>query len=168
MADATVAELNERFGSGDKPLEADVLAELQSIMRIHQLDAQDLFFKWESYCIKMDLDGATVVSYNTARAFKKDLQDALERNHRAAPQLKADKRVGATPRAAAKGGSDVFGMLEGLTTPGTGRVQKTSATKRSLETPSVSRIKAVHMSSSPDYKSPSRIEDQLNALGAMP
>ncbi len=168
MADATLAELTERFGSGDQPLEPDVAAELRSIMRLHELSTQDLFYKWESYCIKLELDG-TRVSLDLLRALKQDLQDALERSSRAAqPQMKNEKRTGATPRTVVKGGGDVFGMLEGLTTPGPGRGSKASARKRAMETPSVSRIKANHLSSSPDYKSPARLEDQLNALGALP
>lgn len=108
MVDSTVAELNELFGAGDKGLAQDVVVEMQSIMRLHDLAPQDLFFKWESYCIKMDMD-AVQPSYEKARAFKQDLQDALEKSTRTQANSKPDKRVGATPRAAAKGG-DVFGM----------------------------------------------------------
>ena len=167
MADIGVEELNERFGSGDKPLEQDVVAELQSIMRLHQLSVQDLFFKWESYCIKLDMDEMKM-TLELLRNFKQDLQDALERSNRAQVHVKTEKRVGATPRAVVKGSSDVFGMLEGLTTPGSTKLNRMSAKKRVMETPSVSRVKADHLSSSPDYKSPARLEDQLNALGALP
>jgi len=53
-------------------------------------------------------------------------------------------------------------------TPGTGRLSK-SATKRRnpLETPSISRVKNNIPSSSPDYKSPLRLENQLESLNAM-
>lgn len=109
MADATVSELNELFGAGDKGLGQDVVVEMQSIMRLHNLAPQDLFFKWESYCIKMDIE-ATQPSYEKMRAFKQDLQDALEKSTRTQSHAKPEKhRVGATPRAGAKGG-DVFGM----------------------------------------------------------
>ena len=76
MADPTVSELNELFGAGDKSLGQDVIVEMQSIMRLHNLAPQDLFFKWESYCIKLDIE-ATQPSYEKMRGFKQDLQDAL-------------------------------------------------------------------------------------------
>ena len=56
--------------------------------------------------------------------------------------------------------------IDGLVpnTPATGRLNKVgSLRKRALETPSVSRVKAEPLSSSP-----MRAEDQLNALGAIP
>ena len=158
MADDTVAELNERFGTANKELEEDIVNELQSIMRLHQLSVEDMFFKWESYCIKMDMDESKL-SYNTIRAFKQDLQDALERSHRTQANVKPEKRVGATPRTGSKvNNSDVFGMLDGLTsTPGSGRAK--TGPKR---TPAVSRVKAEPQSS------PVRLEDQLNSMGAIP
>ncbi|CAK7234724.1 DNA-directed DNA polymerase alpha subunit pol12 [Sporothrix curviconia] len=126
MADVT-ARLNERFGSGDgKPLEPDVVVQLQSIMNMHALPVQELFYKWEAYCIKMDLplDQATL-TMERLRAFKQDLQDALERRNQqttlgsggvggggAIHKVKTE-RMAATPR---RGGGDVFGLL-GVTTP---------------------------------------------------
>jgi DNA polymerase alpha subunit B len=154
MADETLAELNQRFGSGAKDLEADVVAELKSMMRMHQLSAQDLFFKWESYGMKMGMDDFKA-SVDNLRAFKQNLQDALERSNRSQVHIKTEKRAGATPRVA-KGG-DVFGMLDGLATPGSGRPKP--AARR---TPAVSRVKAEPASS------PMKVEDQLNALGAIP
>lgn len=114
MADA---ELHEFF-SPNKPLEPDVLSELQSVMRLHNLSAQDLFFKWESYCIKMDID-AQAVSLSTVRNLKQTIQDALESGQ---SSRKMAGRVSATPRApgAARGAGggggvgDVFGVLDGL------------------------------------------------------
>lgn len=108
MADSTVAELNELFGAGPKGLGQDIVTEMQSIMRLHNLSPQDLFFKWESYCIKLDMDEIQP-SYDKIRAFKQDLQDALEKNTRTQVHSKPEKRVGVTPRTANKGG-DVFGM----------------------------------------------------------
>ncbi|CAK7200974.1 DNA-directed DNA polymerase alpha subunit pol12 [Sporothrix eucalyptigena] len=118
MADVT-ARLNERFGSGDgQPLEPDVVVQLQSIMNMHGLPVQELFYKWEAYCIKMDLvlDPATL-TMDRLRAFKQDLQDALERRNQTATaagsvhKVKME-RMAATPRR----GGDVFGLL-GVTTP---------------------------------------------------
>jgi DNA polymerase alpha subunit B len=153
MTDETLAELNQRFGSGTKDLEPDVVAELKSIMRLHQLSVQDLFFKWESYGMKMGMDDF-VASIDNLRAFKQNLQDELERSNRT-QQIKTEKRAGATPRAG-KGG-DVFGMLDGLATPGAGRAAK--AVRR---TPAVSRVKAEPTSS------PLKVEEQPSAVGAIP
>ncbi|RYO76610.1 hypothetical protein DL764_010286 [Monosporascus ibericus] len=110
MAEAGLQELNEKFASGNKELEPDVVAELQSIMRMHSLSAQDLFYKWESYCIKMDMDEMNV-SAETLRALKQDIQDALERSNRSHQvHIKTEKRSGATPRTGVKNSGDVFGM----------------------------------------------------------
>lgn len=160
MADDTVAELNDRFGNGVQDLQPDVVAELESIMRLHELSVQDLFYKWESYCIKMDMDEQKA-EVATLRAFKQDLQDALERSHRTQAVSKPEKRFGATPRTATKG-ADVFGMLDGLTTPGAGRSVKASARRKHLDTPGVSRAKAEVASS------PIRLEEQFKEMGVIP
>jgi DNA polymerase alpha subunit B len=154
MADESIAELNERFGSGSQALEPDVVAELKSIMRMHQLSAQDLFFKWESYGMKMGLDDFKATLDNI-RAFKQNLQDELERSSRSQAHVKTEKRVGATPRTGK--GSDVFGMLDGLATPAPGR-----SVKAARKTPAVSRVKAEPASS------PLKVDDPLNAAGAVP
>ncbi|KAK3328288.1 DNA polymerase alpha subunit B N-terminal-domain-containing protein [Cercophora scortea] len=159
MSDEILAELNERFGSGSGPLQPDVAAELQSIMRLHQLSAQDVFFKWESYCIKMDMDEQKA-SIDSLRAFKQDLQDALERSHRAQPHIKTEKRAGATPRTVTKGSTDVFGMLDGLTTPAAGRSAKASLKRKHLD--NTPRVKPEPASS------PLKLEDRLNSLGIVP
>ncbi|KAI8952312.1 DNA polymerase alpha/epsilon subunit B [Xylaria longipes] len=168
MAEAEIQELNERFGTGDKPLEHNVVVELQNIMELHSLSPQDLFFKWESYCIKMDMDELKL-STETLGALKQDLLDALERSNRSQVHIKTEKRMGATPRAAVKNGGDVFGMLEGMvpSTPGAAKLNK-SAIKRRNETPSVSRVKNNVPGSSPNYKSPLRLENQLDSMNAVP
>ncbi|RYO86883.1 hypothetical protein DL762_004547 [Monosporascus cannonballus] len=171
MAEAGLQELNEKFASGNKELEPDVVAELQSIMRMHSLSAQDLFFKWESYCIKMDMDEMNV-SVETLRALKQDIQDALERSNRSHQvHIKTEKRSGATPRTGVKNSGDVFGMLDGLvpSTPGAGKLNKNAAKKRrQLETPSVTRAKGNLPGSSPDHKSSLSIENQLDSMNAIP
>ncbi|KAL2263681.1 hypothetical protein VTK26DRAFT_5624 [Humicola hyalothermophila] len=156
MADEILAELNQRFGSGAQDLEADVVAELKSIMRLHQLSVQDLFFKWESYGMKMGMDDFKA-SIDTLRAFKQHLQDELERSNRSHVHIKSEKRGGPAPRAA-KGG-DVFDMLDGLATPAPGRSTKIAAARR---TPAVSRVKSEPTSS------PLKSEDQPNSTGAIP
>lgn len=108
MAETTVAELNQFFGAADKGLTQDVVVEMQSIMRLHNLSPEELFFKWESYCIRLDMDDIRP-TYEKMRAFKQSLQDALEKATRTQVHSKPEKRLGATPRATAKG-ADVFGM----------------------------------------------------------
>lgn len=106
--DAT-AELNELFvATFPEGLPKDVLAELQSILRVHSITAEELFYKWESYSIKMGDE--VKLSMDTVRGFKQDVQEALERETRAKPGRQNEKRsaVTATPRAAA--GADMFGM----------------------------------------------------------
>lgn len=110
MADPVVLELNELFApASGTELEPDVLAELQSIMRLHSIPAQELFYKWESYSIKMGSDDMRL-NIDTARALKKDVQDGLERDSRSkAHLLSSSKRGGATSRGMTSTG-DVFGM----------------------------------------------------------
>lgn len=109
MADSAEHELRERFASAAPTLEPDVIAELQSIMHLHSLDVQELWYKWESYSIKMGQDDLKL-TINSARALKQDVQDGLERENRSkAHSLSANKKAGATPRGGANN-SDVFGM----------------------------------------------------------
>ncbi|KAI1102398.1 DNA polymerase alpha, subunit B [Jackrogersella minutella] len=167
MAEAELQELNEQFGMPNKDLEPDVVSELRSIMRMHSLSVQDLYFKWESYSIKMDMDGNSL-SVESLRALKQDIQDALERSNRAHQvHIKSEKRLGGTPRNLVKNTGDVYGMLEGMvpSTPGNGRLNKSASTRRNpLETPSMTRVKGNIPSSSPDLKSPLRIEKQLDSM----
>lgn len=106
MAD-TAAELKELFvASAPGGLPDDVLAELQSILRVHSITAEELFYKWESYSIKMGEE--VKLNLETVRAFKQDVQEALERETRSKTGRQDQKRstVTATPRAGA--GSDIF------------------------------------------------------------
>ena len=109
MAESTETEIKERFAPAGTEIEADVLAELQSIMRLHSIDVQELWYKWESYSMKMGADDMKL-NIETARALKQDIQDGLERDNRSkAHLLSTSKRGGATPRNVASNG-DVFGM----------------------------------------------------------
>ncbi|PLB44337.1 DNA polymerase alpha/primase associated subunit [Aspergillus steynii IBT 23096] len=115
MADDVVAELNELFaGAAPGGIPKDVLAELQSILRVHSIAPQELFYKWESYCLKMGAE-ETKLNLDTVRMFKRDVQDILERESRgkAGRHAETRKATTATPRANAT--SDVFGMFDGLT-----------------------------------------------------
>ena len=109
MADSIDAELVERFSSAGTELESDVLAELQSIMRLHSIDVQELWYKWESYSMKMGSDDMKL-NMETARALKQDIQDGLEVKSRTKSHLlNSNKRGGATPRNVTSN-DDVFGM----------------------------------------------------------
>ncbi|PHH61897.1 hypothetical protein CDD81_7761 [Ophiocordyceps australis] len=112
-------ELESRF-SPNKALEPDVAAELRSMMRLHELSAEDLFYKWESFCIKMDID-AQDVGLEAVRNLKQNIQDALEKDQRQQGRSEGQRKaVAATPRA--HGGTDMVGMLDGMvpSTPAAG------------------------------------------------
>jgi DNA polymerase alpha subunit B len=114
----TESQIRELFASSSPNIPQDVLHELLSITRLLSLDPQELFYKWESYVLKMGTEN-TKLEYKTAKDFKKDLQDALERESRAKGQHAAPRKaMAATPRAGANGG-DMFDMLGGAmsTTP---------------------------------------------------
>ena len=112
MTAPTIHELNTLFATPPAAeLPADILGELQSILRLHSISPQELFYKWESYSIKMGADD-TKMDLNTTRAFKVDVQEALERDIRSKAHARGtDKRIpaSATPRNISSS-SDVFGM----------------------------------------------------------
>ena len=110
MADTT-EELNGFFSTpGESKLPQDILGELQSIIRLHAISAQELFYKWESYSIKMGSE-ETKLDLKTARAFKKDVQEILERETRGKAHMRsADKKAThGTPRNVANN-KDTLGM----------------------------------------------------------
>jgi DNA polymerase alpha subunit B N-terminal len=108
-----MAELQESINGLFAPssaLSPDIMGELESILQLYSISPQELFYKWESYSLKMGSED-TKLDLNTVRMFKKDVQDSLERNvHDRQAGRGSDRKsnVGATPRAAA--GGDVFGM----------------------------------------------------------
>jgi DNA polymerase alpha subunit B len=114
MHDNSTKELNEHFAASHPDgLPEDILIELRSILRVHGISPQELFYKWESYSLKMGSE-ETKVDLETIRAFKKDVQDILERESRSKAHMRsADKRGGGpTPRAprVAIHSDDIFGM----------------------------------------------------------
>lgn len=107
------SELQERFapatkGGAGSNLEPDLVSELQSIMRLHSIDVEELWYKWESYSMKIGSDDMKL-NIETANALKKDVQDGLEQESRKKSHLQTNKRGGATPRNTASNG-DMFGM----------------------------------------------------------
>jgi DNA polymerase alpha subunit B len=107
MADDIAHELNEHFASSAPDgLPKDVLAELRSILRLHGISPQELFFKWESYSLKMGAE-ETTLNLDTVRAFKRDVQETLERESRIKNHPRsADRKSTGVAMATA----DVFGM----------------------------------------------------------
>jgi DNA polymerase alpha subunit B len=107
-----MTDINSLFApSVTSGLPSEVMGELESILRLHSTSPQELFYKWESYCLKMGSED-TKLDLDTVRMFKKDVQDSLERaTHDGHVGRGSDRKstVGATPRGVTTGG-DVFGM----------------------------------------------------------
>ena len=111
MEEATQSEVVDRFAPPGGSLDPAVMGELQSMLRLHSTSPQELFYKWESYSIKMGAE-ETKLDLKTARAFKVDLQESLERENRSKTHLRTAEKRGAatgTPRNVGSDG-DVFGM----------------------------------------------------------
>ncbi len=105
----TIAELNKLFAPPPATeLEPDILGELQSILRLHGISPQELFFKWESYSIKMGSE-ETNLDLTTVRAFKKDVQESLEKETRGKIHVRGVEKGRGAPRNTG-GNEDVFGM----------------------------------------------------------
>ncbi|KAL2821494.1 DNA polymerase alpha subunit B N-terminal-domain-containing protein [Aspergillus granulosus] len=141
--DESPGDLNELFApSSPDGLPADILAELQSIMRVHSINAQELFYRWESYCLRMGSE-ETKLDLETVRLFKRDVQENLERQARQGRggDRERDNRRGVmgTPRnvAAGAGAGDVFGMLDGLTP---GRASGSAKRKADFASPSAGKF----------------------------
>jgi DNA polymerase alpha subunit B len=94
------AELVEHFGD----VHPDVMTELQSMLRLYDIDAQELFFKWESYSMKMGPED-TKLTPDSVLAFKKDVQEQLEKEARGKARMQqqtpAVKRAVRPPAGAA-------------------------------------------------------------------
>lgn len=110
MAEDDEMELKALFAPATKDgvIDAETLSELQFITRVHSLPAQELFYKWESYCLKMG-DNDMRLNAQTVKSLKQDVQDHFEKEikHKS-HNLNTGKRSTGTPRAG--GGDGVFGM----------------------------------------------------------
>lgn len=103
---AQTPALIDRFGQ--QPPE--VMSELHSMLRFYDIDAQELFFKWESYCIKM-LPEEVIMNLDTVRIFKNDVQNILEKEMRGKARMQqqaAPSNTMRTPRP--QNNTDVYGM----------------------------------------------------------
>lgn len=108
---AASEDLNELFGSSFKDgLPVEVSGELKSMLRLYSITPQELFYKWESYSLKMGAED-TNLDLDTVRMFKKDVQDSVEREHRGKGGARGNEKrsnIHATPKAAPN--ADVYGM----------------------------------------------------------
>ncbi|KAL9056019.1 MAG: hypothetical protein Q9162_003198 [Coniocarpon cinnabarinum] len=134
----TPAELNDLFASPSQPLDSSLINELLSILRLHDLTPQELFYKWESYSIKLGGSERLTLNLQRARDLKRDIQDALERETRGkSHHARVERRAaGATPRVTGRGAdaADMFGMMDGVVqTPLRSSVTTTGTTKRKSE-----------------------------------
>lgn len=166
MAEVDTA-LSERFPG----LPEDVMGELASISRLHSLEPQELFYKWESYNIKMGGENITL-DLKTARDFKKDIQDVLERETRGKMHGRTVDRkpVGATPRNAKAGGADdIFdGMAGVVATPRVpmAGVNGNSQKRRSAFDTPASKANKAHAGSSPADGKSSATKDSVAPFSA--
>jgi len=166
---ADVQAIYDVFGT---ELAQDVATELEHIQRLLDLSAQELFFKWESYVLKMGAEN-TRLDFKTVRDFNKDLQDALERDVRAKGLVVhgTAKKAAATPRAIS-GGGDVFGMLDGIVSATPGPRMSTTFKRKAdnFDTPLPKSARSA-LDSSPSTKTPATarggpavpFEDRQNA-----
>lgn len=151
MAEVNQA-LNELFAPHKSSVPPEVMLELNSILRLHSTSPQELFYKWESYSIKMGGDNVKM-DLQTARDFKKDLHEVLERESRSKMHVRSEKKThGATPRNSRAQG-DMFGMMDGVV-PNTPRAPMNGVNGNSIkrrnnfETPG-SKASKLHAASSP-------------------
>ncbi|KAF9884452.1 DNA-directed DNA polymerase alpha subunit pol12 [Aspergillus nanangensis] len=171
MNDELAGELNELFDSTSPGgLPRDVLTELLSILRLHSVPPQELFYKWESFCLKMGAEDMKL-NLDTVRQFKRDVQDSLERESRVKPGRQSEKRnnLTATPRAATS--SDMFGMLDGLT-PGShvrapNGVNGSSKRKSDFTSPSISKAGKMSNNGSPMAPKTPRATNGIEIGGAV-
>ncbi|KAK6351136.1 DNA-directed DNA polymerase alpha subunit pol12 [Orbilia javanica] len=139
-------DLAEKFGE----LPDEVMVELHNMLRIYNIDAEELFFKWEEYCLKMGED--IKLNLKNITAFKDDAREQFEIEMRAkSKSAQAPAARGA--QRAAKNTGDVFNMLDGLT-PATPRSSAHSAAKLKFEkagyeTPLAERTSKLAVGSSP-------------------
>ncbi|KAI9788429.1 MAG: DNA-directed DNA polymerase alpha subunit pol12 [Piccolia ochrophora] len=146
MATPSAVEISKIFTqSSDGQLPADVMGELQYILRLHSISPQELFYKWESYSINMGTD-ETGLTLDNVKGFKANVQETLERENRSKAHPKSAEKRGptATPRNISSN-SDVFGMLDALApkTPHSavnGASGNARKRKAAFETPGTSKV----------------------------
>ena len=101
--------ISAAFAPQGQEIPEDIMGVLESVLRLHSISAQDLYYKWETYC--MTMGDETSLNLGTARMFQKSVQDVVERGHHGKPSGRGSERksiLTATPRVATSG--DVFNM----------------------------------------------------------
>jgi len=136
MAATLNENLNALFVPAADGLQPDILGVLESILRLYSITPQELFYKWESYCLKMGSE-ETNLDLATARMFQKDVQDNLERSNEG-KRSERKPAVSATPRVASKG--DVYGMLDELTPDTVSKRLGSAKRKGDFGTPAPKRV----------------------------
>ena len=58
-----------------------VIAECLSMLRLYSISAEDLFYKWEAFCLDMDIK-QTSITLDLARNLKANIQEKLEKENR--------------------------------------------------------------------------------------
>ncbi|KAF2490051.1 DNA polymerase alpha, subunit B [Lophium mytilinum] len=146
-------ELETRFGKfadRDGGLQPEVLGELHSMLGLYTLDPEELYYKWESYCIKMAREDMKL-DLKTARDLKKDIEDDMDRKSRSKAQAHSNrKRPGATPRTGGKNADVLDGIVPNTPRPNgmSGVDSSTTKRKSNFETPA-SKVGKSHPMSSP-------------------
>src|SRR5271154_5205996 len=73
-----MADLNGLFAPSSA-LSPDIMGELESMLRLYSISPQELFYKWESYSLKMGSEDPNLIRAPVLM-FKKDVKDGLERD----------------------------------------------------------------------------------------
>ena len=103
------ADLISLFGK----LPSIAVEELKSMLRLYDITPEELFFKWESYCIRLGYDSDVKISVEHVTDFKRDVQKMLE------AEVRGKRGVGGGGKAAGtrvikaemvEGGVDVLGL----------------------------------------------------------
>ncbi|KAF3902913.1 hypothetical protein AA313_de0209494 [Arthrobotrys entomopaga] len=137
-------ELVDKFGD----LPEEVLTELQSMLSIYTIDAEELFYKWEEYCLKHE---DVKPNLKNIMAFKQDTREQFEIEMRSKSKT-AQTPAGRSGPRTAKNAGDMFNMLDGLV-PATPRMGQAAAKRKfekaSYETPLAERTSKLAVGSSP-------------------
>lgn len=155
MATDTSTELNKLFATPNESLDQAVQNELQSVLRLHDLSPQELFYKWDSYSFKLGGNERLKLDIQRVRDLKRDIQETLEREAKGKVHARNDRRaVGATPRVAAKAApGDMFSMMDGVVQtparPLTNTASNASAKRKHDFATPASKISKPHATSSP-------------------
>jgi len=160
MSETQNENLNSLFTPSGNGLEPDILGVLESILRLYSITPQELFYKWESYCLKMGSE-ETKLDLGTARMFQKDVQDSLERSHQGR-QSERKPTVSATPRTTGKS-SDVYGMLDELTPNAGPRRMGSVKRKNDFDTPAPKRVAKSEKKASGPQSTGMTFADRQNA-----